>query len=300
MTPLPDAIDEFLAALRTERGLAANTIHAYRRDLEQYRAVLADRGVESIDDVGESEVAAYLAWMRKHGWKRSTIVRKLAAVNGLHRFAVREELVGHDPTAMIERPSPGRSLPKALTVDETLRLIECPDPVRPLGRRNRALLEFMYATGARVAETVAVDLDDVDYETNTVRLTGKGDRQRIVPLGRHAVAALEHYLPERLELKRGRGDPGAMFVNARGGRLSRQGVYDIVRRAARTAGIDPARVSPHVLRHSAATHMVEGGADLRTVQELLGHANISTTQVYTRVSPQHLLEVFVTSHPRSA
>jgi integrase/recombinase XerD len=161
------------------------------------------------------------------------------------------------------------------------------------------LLEFLYATGARVAETVGVDLADVDLEERTALVTGKGSKQRLVPLGGGAVEAINAYLPDRLSLRRPGQDPGALFLNFRGGRLTRQGVFAVVRHAATRAGIDPARVSPHVLRHSMATHMVEAGADLRTVQELLGHANISTTQVYTKVSAGHLYEVYVSSHPRA-
>lgn len=299
MTSLASAIDEYLAALRSERGLSAHTAAAYRRDLSQYARHLESSGVEGLDSIEESHIAGFVAWMRGQSWKPATVARKLAAVSGFHRFAVSEGLTARDPSVLVERPSRTAALPKALTVDEAIRLVEAPNPTERLGRRDAALLEFMYATGARVAETVSLDVDDVDFETSTVRLTGKGDKQRVVPLGAPAVNAIAHYLPKRLELARG-SDPGAMFLNGRGGRLTRQGVFAIVRRTAQRAGIEPSRVSPHVLRHSAATHMVEGGADLRSVQELLGHANISTTQVYTRVSPQHLLEVFVTSHPRSA
>lgn len=299
MTAITSAIDEFISAVRSERGLSANTAAAYRRDLGQYARFLRDAGHIDLDEVEEHDVVRFVGWMRGQTWKPATVARKLAAVSGLHRFAVVEELAERDPTVAVDRPGRGSSLPKALTVDEAIRLVETPNPTARLGRRDRALLEFMYATGARVTETAGLDVDDVDFELHTVRLTGKGDRQRIVPLGGHAVDAITHYLPERLDLQRG-DDTGAMFLNLRGGRLTRQGVFDIVKRTAKRAGIDPMRVSPHVLRHSAATHMVEGGADLRSVQELLGHANISTTQVYTRVSPQHLLEVFVTSHPRSA
>ncbi len=172
-------------------------------------------------------------------------------------------------------------------------------PNTTLGIRDRALLEFLYASAARVSEAVRIELSDLDLDARNALVTGKGNKQRVVPLGRPAVEAIRTYLPVRLEMKRGIADPGWLFLNARGGRLTRQGVFGIVRKHARIAGIDESAVSPHVLRHSAATHMVEGGADLRTVQEILGHANISTTQIYTRVSPRYLYEVFVTSHPRS-
>jgi integrase/recombinase XerD len=184
-------------------------------------------------------------------------------------------------------------------VDEAIALVEAPDRTTVKGRRDAAILEFLYGTGARVTEAVGLDLEALDLVEHTARLTGKGGRQRLVPLGSAARSAIEAWLPDRLNLRRPGRDDGAVFLNIRGRRLTRQAVFDIVRTAAGRAGIPVERVSPHVLRHSAATHMVEGGADLRTVQEMLGHATISTTQVYTRVSPQHLLEVFVSAHPRS-
>lgn len=296
---LETAMDDYLAALRSERGLSPNTVAAYRRDLTQYRTFLAESGIDDCDVVTASDIGGFLSSVTAQGATASTGGRKLAAVRGLHRFLVAEGMADVDPSAVVEPPQRSGSLPKALTVDEVVSLLEAPDPATPLGVRDRALLEFMYATGARVAETVGLATEDVDFETRTALVTGKGARQRMVPLGGHAIDAIRDYLPHRLALKRGEADPGALFLNARGRPLTRQGVFYILRGHAVRAGIDKARVSPHVLRHSAATHMVEGGADLRTVQEILGHASISTTQIYTRVSPQHLYEVFVTSHPRS-
>lgn len=296
---LSTAIEDFLASLRSERGLARNTVAAYRRDLEQYAAYLASVGIDRIDQISEDAVSGFVGTLKDRGLAASTAARKLAAVRGLHGFLVAEGNSGVDPTTRIDAPQRPASLPKALSVGEMHALLDAPDPSTPLGVRDRALLELMYATGARVAETVGVRVEDVDLESKSVLLTGKGSKQRIVPLGAYAVDALTAYLPVRLELKRGRRDAGWLFLNARGGRLTRQGVFRILRGHADRAGLDPARVSPHVLRHSAATHMVEGGADLRTVQEILGHANITTTQIYTRVTPQHLYEVFVSSHPRS-
>ncbi len=293
------AVEEFLASVRSERGLSTNTVVAYRRDLAQYAAFLADAGIDAIEDVSGGDVGRFLVALTAAGVADATLARKLAAVRGLHRFCVAEEAIGHDPTALIEPPHRASSLPKALEIDEILALLASPDPATILGSRDRAILEFMYATGSRVAETVGLRVEDVDLDGKTALVKGKGDKQRIVPLGGFAVDALAAYLPIRLEMKAGRSDSGWMFLNARGRQLTRQGVFLIVRRHAVGAGLDPHRVSPHVLRHSAATHMVEGGADLRTVQEILGHASISTTQIYTRVSPQHLYEVFVASHPRS-
>jgi integrase/recombinase XerD len=206
---------------------------------------------------------------------------------------------GEDPTLLLESPRRPEPFPKALTVEEAIRLVESPDTGTVKGRRDSALLEFLYGTGARVSEAVALDLGHVDLEDRVALVTGKGAKQRLVPLGGMAVIAIGRWLPDRLGLiqRQQRGDP--LFLNLRGRRLSRQGMFDVVRVNAEQAGIPREKVSPHVLRHSAATHMVEAGADLRTVQEMLGHATISTTQVYTRVSPTHLVEVYVQAHPRS-
>jgi len=296
MTKVDDASAEFLASLRVERGLADNTLAAYRRDLAEYRAFLEGRA--AADDPDETDVSAYVAMLHDRGLASSTIARKIAAVRGMHRFAVTEGILAADPTVLVDGPVRPRGLPKALTVDEVERLLAAPDPATATGARDVALLEFLYATGCRVSEATTVDTTDVDLDEATALVTGKGGKQRLVLLGRHAVAAIRAYLPRRLELIAGRGDPGRLFLNARGRPLTRQGVWLLVRRHARTAGLDVDLVSPHVLRHSAATHMVEGGADLRTVQEMLGHASISTTQVYTKVSPEHLLEVYRTAHPR--
>lgn len=286
-------VEEFLASLSAERGLSANTLAAYRRDLRDYLAYLGD------NEPSAGRAVSYIAQLHAATLKPATIARKIAAMRGLHRFLVAEQFAAEDPTVLLDSPRLGAPLPKALNVDEVERLVAAPAEDTPLGARDRALLEFMYATGVRVTEAVNLDLSAIDLEERTALVTGKGNRQRMVPVGRLAVDAIVAYLPHRMTLKGDRLDPGAVFLNARGGRLTRQGVWGVVRKAARRAGIEPEKVSPHVLRHSAATHMVEGGADLRTVQEMLGHANISTTQVYTRVSPQHLYEVYITSHPRS-
>lgn len=298
MTPAA-AVAEYLGALGSERGLARNTVAAYRRDLAVYVETLAGIGRNEIESITPGDVSAYVRDLRLADLAPASIARKVSAVRGLHRFLVAEELAAADPTAMLESPRRAMSLPKALTVDDVFRLLEMPDRTAPLGIRDAALLEFLYASGARVSEAVDLDVIDVDLEGRFAVVTGKGDRQRIVPMGRLAVEAIEAYLPVRLDLRGGRPDVERLFLNSRGGRLSRQAVWQIVRKQAKAAGLESDRVSPHVLRHSAATHMVEGGADLRSIQEMLGHASISTTQIYTRVSPQHLLEVYVSTHPRS-
>ena len=285
--------EEYLISLRVERGLAPNTIAAYQRDLDQYVAFLAGRRPS------EMVIGEFIGDMRARDLADSTIARKLASIRGLHRFLVQEGLWAVDPTALIDSPRRPDPFPKALTVDEAIALVEAPAGTDPASMRDRALLEFLYGTGARVSETVGVDMGHLDLEDRVVRVTGKGSKQRQVPMGRKTVEAIVAWLPARLSLiKRNvAGDP--LFINLRGRRLSRQAVFDIVKKHAATAGIEPERVSPHVLRHSAATHMVEAGADLRTVQEMLGHATISTTQVYTRVSPAHVMEIYVEAHPRS-
>jgi integrase/recombinase XerD len=287
---LRGGIDEFLTALASERGLSPNTVEAYRRDLDRYAEFCGDDWPDS------DTTSGFVAALDDDGLAPTTIARRVASVRGLHRFLVGEGLADSDPSALLESPRRGMPLPKALTIGEVEAVLAAPDPSEPLGRRDRALLEFLYATGARVSEATEADLIDIELEERTALLHGKGGRQRVVPLGAFAVDAITAYLPDRLAMRRS-PDPGGVFLNNRGGRLSRQGVWGIVGKHAMRAGV--ANVSPHVFRHSMATHMVEGGADLRTVQEMLGHASISTTQVYTRVSPRHLQEVYAACHPRS-
>ncbi len=291
---LPEHAHDFLASLGAERGLATNTVVAYRRDLVQYAATTRAHGTPW-DSAG---IQTHLASLRKKGLSDASIARKFASIRAYHRFMVVEGLRSDDPTATIGVPTRPSSLPKALSVNEVTRILDVPDDETPLGIRDRGILEFLYATGCRVSEMTGTDLHDIDLETRTVLLTGKGNKQRIVPVGSYAIDAVGRWLPIRTELRIPGADPGALFLTARGNRLSRQSVWRIVRSHGSAAGIDERRLSPHVLRHSAATHMVEGGADLRTVQELLGHASLSTTQIYTKVSPEHLREVIIASHPR--
>lgn len=286
-------VEEYLVSLRVERGLSPNTIAAYSRDLRQYMAFLEGR------EPDEDLISGFVVELRGRGLADSTVGRKIASIRGLHRFLVVEGLRSSDPTALVDSPRRPDPFPKALTVDEAIALVETPGGGDAAARRDSALLEFLYGTGARVSEAVGVDLSDLDMEDKIVRVTGKGAKQRLVPLGSKAVDAIRAWLPDRLGLvnRKAQGDP--LFLNLRGGRLSRQGIFGIVKKHAVAAGIEAVRVSPHVLRHSAATHMVEAGADLRTIQEMLGHATITTTQVYTRVSPAHVMEIYVEAHPRS-
>jgi integrase/recombinase XerD len=293
--------------LAVERGSAANTLAAYRRDLSRYVTWLADRGRGSMAEVTEADVAEYLALLREGDPARelpplaaSSAARALVAARGLHRFAVREGMATLDPSAAVRPPTPGKRLPKALSVEEVERLLEAADfDQTTLALRDRALLELLYASGARISEAVGLDLDEVDLQAGAVRVRGKGGKERMVPVGRFARAALEAYVVRaRPELAaRGRGTP-ALLLNARGGRLSRQAAWTVLQAVAEKAGLTAA-VSPHTLRHSFATHLLDGGADVRVVQELLGHASLTTTQLYTLVTVDRLREVYAASHPRA-
>ncbi|MEU8172006.1 site-specific tyrosine recombinase XerD [Microbispora hainanensis] len=309
-------LSSYLAHLAVERGLSANTLASYRRDLRRYVEHLRARGLETFAQVAESDVVAFLTALREGDEDHPALVassaaRAVSAVRGLHRFALREGVAGHDPAHEVRPPRQLRRLPKAITVAEVERLIAaCGPEDSPLALRNRALLEVLYGTGARISEAVGLAVDDVptgpshdeepgqDGDQDQVRLRGKGGRTRIVPLGRFARQALDAYLVRarpRLAAH-GRGTP-ALFLNARGGRLTRQGAWEVLQAAAKRAGLSG--VSPHMLRHSFATHLLDGGADVRVVQELLGHASVTTTQVYTLVTVDKLREVYAAAHPRA-
>ncbi len=305
MTELDGQIRAYLDHLAVERGVAANTVSAYRRDLRRYAAVIGTAGHSTLDSVGEREISGYLRRLREGDAEHpalsaSSAARALSAVRGLHRFAAREGLATDDPAHGVRPPGQPRRLPRALGVDEVRRLLESTDDSET-GLRDRALLEFLYGTGARVSEAVGCAVDDLDLAEATVRLRGKGGRHRLVPVGGFARAAMEAYLVRGRPalLARGRGARGfLLFRNARGAPLSRQGAWLILRAAAQRAGLTDL-VSPHVLRHSFATHLLDGGADVRVVQELLGHASVTTTQVYTLVTVEKLREIYATSHPRA-
>jgi len=300
----------YLDHLAIERGVAANTLSSYRRDLRRYSKHLSDRGIHDLAKVGEDDVSEFVVALRRGDPDSGTAAlsavsaaRALIAVRGLHRFAAAEGLAELDVARAVRPPTPGRRLPKSLTIDEVLALLEGAggdSPADgPLTLRNRALLELLYSTGSRISEAVGLDVDDIDTQARSVLLRGKGGKQRLVPIGRPAVQALDAYLVRgRPELaRRGLGTP-AIFLNARGGRLSRQSAWQVLQDAAERAGVT-AGVSPHMLRHSFATHLLEGGADVRVVQELLGHASVTTTQIYTLVTVHALREVWAGAHPRA-
>ncbi|MEJ2853962.1 MULTISPECIES: site-specific tyrosine recombinase XerD [unclassified Saccharothrix] len=287
-----DVVAAFLDHLAVERGTSRNTLDSYRRDLRRYAEHLDRVGVGELGAVGEQHITAFAASLRGEGLAESSVARTLVTVRGLHRFAHREGITAHDPARDVHPPTPPRRLPKALPVDDVLRLLDTAG-----GLRDKALLELLYSTGARISEVVGLDVDDVDTAERTVLLDGKGGKQRLVPVGRPALAALEAYLVRARPGLVKRGTP-ALFLNARGGRLSRQTAWQVLKTAAERAGVT-AEVSPHTLRHSFATHLLEGGADVRVVQELLGHASVTTTQVYTLVTVNTLREVYATAHPRA-
>jgi integrase/recombinase XerD len=307
---LDEQVQGYLDHLTIERGVAANTLSSYRRDLRRYAEHLRQRGIDDLARVAESDVSDFLVALRRGdpdagvaALSAVSAARAVVAVRGLHRFAAAEGLTESDVARAVKPPTPSRRLPKSLTLDEVLALLEAAggdsEADSPLTLRNRALLELLYSTGARISEAVGLDVDDVDTQARSVLLHGKGGKQRLVPIGRPAVSALDAYLVRgRPDLaRRGRGTP-AIFLNARGGRLSRQSAWSVIVRAADRAGVT-AEVSPHTLRHSYATHLLEGGANVRTVQELLGHASVTTTQVYTLVTVDSLREVYAAAHPRA-
>ena len=310
---LADAVRGYLQYLVVERGLAANTVGSYRRDLRRYCSMLADRGKTRLAEVTSADVAEFLASLREGDAEHaalavSSAARAVIAVRGLHAFAVAQGLADTDPAREVPPPSPPRRLPKAITLEEVGCLLDAAGPgpddmsadPRPL--RDRALLEFLYGTGARISEATGLDIDELQLGVDpVVRLIGKGSKHRVVPVGSYAVRALQAYLvrarPALAAASRRVSASPAVFLNARGGRLTRQGAWGVLHAAAERARL--AEVSPHTLRHSFATHMLDGGADIRVVQELLGHASVTTTQVYTLITVDRLREVYASSHPRA-
>ncbi|SDG40895.1 site-specific tyrosine recombinase XerD [Pseudonocardia oroxyli] len=295
-------VEAFLAHLAVERGSSANTLRAYTNDLDRYVAYLHDRGLDDLAAVRETDVGGFVAALRSGPTPlaASSAARALAAVRGLHRFAAREGVVPVDVAKAVTPPAqPGR-LPHTLTVDQVEQLLAGCVGDGPAALRDRALLEILYSTGARISEAVGIDLDDLDPGDRTVLVRGKGGKQRIVPVGRPALAAVDAYLVRARPAFAAKGTgTAALLLNARGARLSRQSAWHTLRGAADAAGLDPTAISPHTLRHCFATHLLAGGADVRVVQELLGHASVTTTQIYTHVTVDALREVYATSHPRA-
>ncbi len=329
---LTTALRGYLDHLAVERGVARNTLLSYRRDLQRYLHFLAAAGRTSVAQVTATDVSDFLVCLRTGAdghppLAASSAARAVVAARGWHRFLLNEGATEADPSRDVRPPSPARRLPKALPVESVTRLLDAAGDDGPRGLRDRALLELLYATGARISEAVGLDVDDIDMgvalraapgagggdaaglgvddaaPTSVVRLHGKGSKERLVPVGSFALRAVEAYLvrgrPALAASGRAGGARGALFLNIRGGRLSRQSAWQVLADTARRAGLPAAGVSPHTLRHSFATHLLEGGADVRSVQELLGHASVTTTQIYTLVTVDALREVYATSHPRA-
>lgn len=304
-TAISRVVGTYLDHLAVERGLSANTMAAYRRDMRRYAEFLAAAGVDDITAVDEATLAAFLTHLRagdsEHpALSAASAARTLVAVRGLHRFALREGLTSIDPGREVKPPTLPRRLPKAISLDDVERLLEAAGfDGTALATRDRALLEFLYATGSRISEAVGAAVDDVDLTAGAVRLAGKGGKERIVPMGRPARAAITDYLRSaRPHLAAAGTGSSVLFLNARGGPLSRQSAWAVLRQAADKAGLTT-HISPHTLRHSFATHLLDGGADVRVVQELLGHASVTTTQIYTMVTVDRLREVYASAHPRA-
>jgi integrase/recombinase XerD len=296
--------DRFLDHLAVERGVAPNTQVAYRRDLRLYLAFLAERRITDPTKVGEQDITDFLAMLREREYspgKRyssATVARVLAAVRGFHKFLVREGVSRADPAEPVGSPRVPRSLPRALPVEDVERLLAAIPADGAIASRDQAILELLYAAGLRISELTSLDVDDLDLEERSVRCIGKGSKERIVPLGRAAVDSLKRYLTQARPGLAKTASGAAVFLNARGTRLTRQGCWKLLKKHAAAAELRR-RISPHTLRHSFATHLLDGGADIRVVQELLGHASVSTTQVYTLVSRERLREVYDSAHPRA-
>lgn len=294
-------IDDYLGYLAIERGASPHTLSAYGRDLAQYREFLEARGRAEVENVRREDVTAFVATLRARGLAPSSVERKVAAIKGLHKFLVREGVTQNHPTGRLPLPKVPERLPDVVSIDDCERLLSQPFPEGPLGLRDRAALETLYGCGLRVSELIGLDTGDVDLPEGFVRVFGKGSKERLVPIAGMAAHALSAYLTQgRPFLRASRSlaaAEDAVFLNARGGRLSRQAVHRMVRAYGARVGLEA--LHPHTLRHSFATHLLEGGADLRALQEMLGHADISTTQVYTHVDRRHVREEYLSTHPRA-
>ncbi|MBB4823820.1 integrase/recombinase XerD [Sporosarcina luteola] len=292
------ALEDYLHFLRVERQLAKNTLVSYQRDLLDYIAHLEKEGYETIDQIDRSVILLYFQKLKDLGKSTRTISRHVSSIRSYHQFLLREKVSSQDPTVHLETPKLEQKLPRVLSVSEVDALINSPDSTKPLGKRDIALLELLYGTGMRVSELIGLNREDLHLTMGFVRIFGKGSKERIVPLGTGAIKACQRYVEEARPALVKNKDPEALFLNMRGTRLTRQGCWKILKGYALEAGIQQ-ELTPHILRHSFATHLIENGADLRAVQEMLGHSDISTTQIYTHVSRSRLKDVYVKYHPRA-
>ncbi|NTW29115.1 MAG: site-specific tyrosine recombinase XerD [Coriobacteriia bacterium] len=294
-------VAEYLGYLSVERGASRHTLSAYKHDLGEYCVFLESRGISDASVITRDDVTAFVAALRARGLAPSSIERKVAALKGFHKFLVRDGVTENHPTARLPLPKVPDQLPCVVSIEEIDRLLAQPFPDTPIGLRDRAILELLYGCGLRVSELTGLGLTDMDLAEGAIRVFGKGQKERLVPIGGMAAHAMQGYLTHgrpHLHSKRsiGGADPSAVFVNSKGGRITRQAIYALVRKYGRRVELT---LHPHTLRHSFATHLLEGGADLRAVQEMLGHADISTTQVYTHVDGRHIREEYLTTHPRA-
>ncbi|MHC5218058.1 site-specific tyrosine recombinase XerD [Enterococcus sp. LJL128] len=297
---MEDAIKEYLHFLQIERGLSVNTRKSYARDLDKYLHFLNEREeLLSWNDVDRYVIMAFLQELYEEPQSAASIIRIISALRGFHQFLRQEQLTEQNPMQHIDTPKKAQKLPDILSVEEVTLLIETPDTTKPLGLRNRAILETMYATGLRVSELIGLKISDLHLTIGLLQTIGKGDKERIIPLGDHAIYWIEKYLSEgRPALVKSTSSVPELFVNHHGKSLSRQGIWKNLKQIVREAGIQK-NITPHTLRHSFATHLLENGADLRIVQELLGHADISTTQIYTHITKKRMADVYKKHFPRA-
>ena len=296
--PFEHLVLDYLAELEFERGLSRNTLEAYRSDLLQFGAWLEETGAEALS-ADHGVVTSWLDSLAAGGASPATLQRKAACLRSFYRHLRREGTIEHDPTADLRAPRKSQKLPQVLSREEVARLLQAPRGSSPSALRDRALLELMYACGLRASEAIGLELRDVDLEHALLRARGKGSKERIVPVGREAIAATAQWLQRGRPALVGLAPESHLFVNHRGAGLTRQGLYKIVQRHARAAGLD-GKMSPHTLRHTFATHLLAGGCDLRALQEMLGHADIATTQIYTHLSADRLKDVYFSAHPRAS
>jgi len=290
-------IEHFLNYLSVERGLARNTIISYEEDLSSYMDFLESNAVTSLSATAKNDIINFMVHQKENGISVNSVARRLAAIKSFYRFLVRERILKSDPTSLVDSPKLWKKVPETLSINEIESLLNAPDLKDVQGIRDRAILETLYATGMRVSEAAGLKLTDVNFDIGFLRCIGKGSKERVIPLGKKAISSVRKYLeisrPKLLKKK----ESAYLFVNRFGGRISRQSLWKIIKRYARQAGIKK-QIKPHILRHSFATHLLEKGADLRSVQEMLGHSNISTTQIYTHINKDRLRTIHRTFHPR--
>lgn len=293
-----ELITQFIHYLTVERGLAKNTLESYQRDLHAYCAYLERESFTNLNETNRMQIMGYLLHLQEQGRATATLSRNLASIRAFYQFLLREKFIDKDPSVNLESPKIEKKLPQVLSVAEVETLLNGPDTRLPSGLRDKAMLELLYATGIRVSELVSLNLSDVNLNMGFIKCFGKGSKERIIPLGRLAIADVSRYLERGRPMLKKRGQEEALFLNHHGRRLSRQGFWKIIKKYAQLANSHK-EITPHTLRHSFATHLLENGADLRSVQEMLGHADISTTQIYTHVTRSRLKEVYAKAHPRA-